>query len=107
MTAEVTLKLGDETFILKCTLDAFRTIPAALGGFVGAFQHLANADVDTCILIVAAATGNTRNAKEHDRIANLLFSQGLDRTLFDTLTEYVNMLKNGGRTEAPGGTAGE
>ena len=32
--AEVTLNLGGETFVLKCTLDAFRTIPAALGGFV-------------------------------------------------------------------------
>lgn len=107
MSAEVSLTLGDETFVLKCTVEAFRNIPAALGGFVGAFQHIANADVDTCILIIAVATGNARNAKEHDRIANLLFKQGLDRSVFDKMAEYVLLLQNGGRQEAPSGTAGE
>lgn len=105
--AEVALKIGGETFVLRCTLDAFRTIPANLNGFVGAFGALASADVDTCIFIIAAATGKTRDSKEHDRIGALLFEQGLDRELFDNLTRYVKMLQNGGKAEAPKGTAGE
>lgn len=105
--AEVALKLGGETFVLKCTLEAFRTIPASLNGFVGAFGSLASADVDTCVFIIAAATGKTRDFKEHERIAGLLFDQGLDRDLFDVLTNYVKMLQNGGKTEAPKGSAGE
>lgn len=105
--AEVVLKLGSETFVLKCTLEAFRAIPASLNGFVGAFGSLASADVDTCIFIIAAATGKTRDFKEHERIAGLLFEQGLNRDLFDVLTTYVKMLQNGGRAEAPNGSAGE
>jgi hypothetical protein len=105
--AEVTLKLGGETFTLKCTLDAFRTIPANLNGFVGAFGSLASADVNTCVFIIATATGKTRDFKEHERIAGLLFANGLDRDLFDVLTAYVKMLQNGGKAEAPNGSAGE
>ena len=105
--AEVNLSLNGEAFVLKCTLDAFRTIPANLGGFVGAFGNLANADVDTCIFIIAAATGKARDFKEQERIGALLFEQGLNRDLFDALTGYVKLLQNGGKAEAPKGSAGE
>lgn len=105
--AEVALKIGGETFALKCTLEAFRTIPANFNGFVGAFGSLASADVNTCVFIIATATGKMQDFKEHERIAGLLFDQGLDRDLFDTLTKYVKMLQNGGKAEAPKGSAGE
>lgn len=105
--SEVKLTLGDESFVLKCTLDAFRTVPAALGGFVGAFNSLASADVNTCVFIVAAGTGKANDFKEHRRIAELMFADGLSASLFETLTEYVKLLQNGGRREAPNGSAGE
>lgn len=108
--ADVTLNLGGETFILKCTLNAFRTVPAALGGFVGAFNALASADVNTCVFIIAAATGKPADFKEHERIAERIFAAGLDQELFEKLTEYVKLLQNGGKAktaEAPNGSAGE
>lgn len=108
--AEVTLNLGGETFILKCTLDAFRTIPAALGGFVGAFNAIASADVNTCVFIIAAGIGKANNAKEHERIAGKMFAEGLDKDMFDAIAEYVTLLQNGGRkktAEDPNGSAGE
>jgi hypothetical protein len=105
--AEVALTVGGETFVLKCTLNAFRTIPATLGGFVGAFNALASADVNTCVFIIAAGVGKPADFKEHERIAEVLFREGLDKGLFDKLAEYVKLLQNGGKSEAPNGSAGE
>jgi hypothetical protein len=108
--SEVVLNLGGESFRLRCTLDAFRTIPANLGGFVGAFGALSSADVNTCAFIIAAATGKAADFKEHERIAGKMFEQGLEKELFDKLTEYVRLLQNGGKvktSEEPNGTAGE
>jgi hypothetical protein len=107
--AEVVLTVGGESFRLRCTLDAFRVIPANLGGFVGAFNAIASADPGTCAFIVAAATGKAADFKEHERILGRMFDEGLDKPLFDKITEYVKLLQNGGKvkTEAPGAPAGE
>ena len=108
--SQVILTIGGESFALKCTLDAFRTIPANLGGFVGAFNALASADVNTCAFIIAAATGKALDFKEHERVASKMFEEGLDRPLFDKLTEYVKLLQNGGKVKteaAQGAPAGE
>jgi hypothetical protein len=104
---EVQLTLGDETFTLKCTLDAFRSIPATLGGFVGVFNNLASGDVEGVAYIIAAATGKGNNAKERERIAAKMFSVGLTSELYTTVTDYVNLLQNGGKPyrEAQGETS--
>lgn len=105
--SDTIVEIGGEKFTLKCTLDAFRSIPSALGGFLGAFNRLATADVETCVYIVAAATGSKSDFAEHERIAGLMFKDGLDGKMFDALTNYVKLLQNGGkvRSEAAGGGA--
>lgn len=107
-SGETLVNIGDETFVLKCTLDAFRTIPAHLDGFIGAFSKLAQASPDACIVIIAAGTGKARDFKEHDRIAGLLFENGLANVI-PVLTQYVDFLSSGGmkRAEAQSGDAGE
>lgn len=115
MTAlsEKTTTIGNETFVLKCTLDAFRRIPATLGGFVGVFSNLASADVDGAAFIIAAATGKGGDFAEQERIASLMFANGLSSALFNDLTAYIQLLQNGGRpikksgTEANDVSAGE
>lgn len=97
--SEVILTIGGESFRLRCTLDAFRVIPANLGGFVGAYGALSSADVNTCVFIIAAATGKATDFKEHERIAGRIFEQGLDKELFDKLTEYIKLLQNGGKAK--------
>lgn len=96
------LNIAGEEFDLKCTLEAFRTIPATLGGFVGTFNNLAQADPETCSFIIAAATGKGRDMKERERIAGLLFKAGLSAEVIGTLTEYVQMLSNGGKVPSKG-----
>jgi hypothetical protein len=106
----VKLEIGSRSFALECTLDAFRSIPSALGGFVGAFNKLASADVETCVYIIAAATGKARDFDEQNNIAALIFANGLDKNLFDTLTRYVTLLQNGGKASVDqpnGASSGE
>lgn len=107
---EKQITIGSESFMLKCTLDAFRRIPSTMGGFVGVFNNLATADPDGAAFIIAAATGKGGDLKEINRIAELLFKVGLSSDLFNELTDYVQMLRNKGQpmnSEAQSGTAGE
>ena len=107
--SEVVLNVGGETFVLKCTLDAFRVIPAQLGGFVGAYHALTTGDPNTCVFIIAAATGKATDMKAHEHIAGRIFADGLGPAVISKCTEYVLLLQHGGkvRTEAPNGSAGE
>lgn len=110
---EMSVTIGGEEFVLKCTLDAFRSIPATLGGFVGTFGQLAQAEPESCAFIVAAATGKGRDMKERERIAGLMFTGGgLNAETISSLTDYVRMLNNGGKlptaaTDDEGDDAGE
>ncbi len=108
--SEILVTIGGETFALKCTLDAYRSFQSALGGFLGAFNRLATADVETCVYIVAAATGKKSDFAEHERIAGLMFKDGLDGKMFDLLTSYIKLLQNGGKVRpeaADGGAPGK
>lgn len=104
---EKQITIGNEVFTLKCTLDAFRRIPATLGGFVGVFNNLATADVDGAAFIIAVATGKGGNLKEQERIAGLMFEAGLSPEFFDALTDYVQRLRNRGQPMKQNGTEGQ
>jgi len=99
---EVELNLAGETFILRCTLDAFREVPARFDGFVGALRRLGVADVDATAHMIAIGIGKGRNQRERERIAGKLFEAGLDDAL-SKLTEWIGLLSAGGkrREEAP------
>lgn len=103
---EVHITLGSETFALKCTLDAFRSIPRGLDGFIGAFGKLTQADVDSCVFIIASGTGKGGDFKEHERIAGLLFENGLSGVL-TPLSTYLTLLQGGGAKREASGTSGE
>lgn len=104
----VKVTLGTETFVLGYTLNAFRDVPALCDGYMGAYAKLSQADPNVCIAIIAAGTGKAGDAKEFERIAELLFEYGMVGVI-PALTEYVGMLQVGGkvRTEAQSGTPGE
>lgn len=91
MASEIVLSLGGETFVLKRTLDAYISVPAALGGFQGAFEKLRTADPSACILVVAAAIGKVDDYVERKRIGGLMMDEGIGNILAP-LTEYVLLL---------------
>lgn len=88
MSTETVLKMGGETFVLKRTLDAYISVPAALGGFQGAFEKLRTADPSACILVIAAAIGKVDDYVERQRIGGLMMEEGIGNIL-GRLTEFV------------------
>lgn len=106
--SDIEIELGGETFALRCTLGAFKDVNGHFGGFVKAFQKLAEVDIDAIAFMMAAGVGKQRNTKERERIVEKLFEGGLDDVL-PKVTEYLGLLSAGGkkRQEAQSEVEGE
>jgi hypothetical protein len=107
---DVVVIIGQESFVLKCTLNAFITIPSHLNGFKGASERLQASDPSAFATVISTATGKPYDVKEHQRIIDLLFENGFGGTsVRDKLLEYVGLLVVGGkvRAEAQSEVAGE
>jgi len=104
--SDIDIDLAGETFSLRCTLGAFKAIPAQFGGFVGAFRRLAEVDVEAAAFMIAAGTGKQKNSKERDRILERLFEGGLEDAL-PKLTEYLSLLSAGGAKRQEAQSEGE
>ncbi len=53
----LTVKLGDEEFVLQPTLKAVRAIESRFGGLRGASQTISALSIDGCAIILAAGAG--------------------------------------------------
>ena len=71
----VEIVLGDETYILKPTLGAVRTIEAYLGGLRGASQAVNALSVVGCAVIIASGAGLT--GKDADAVAEQVWQAGV------------------------------
>jgi hypothetical protein len=110
MSGDTAVTIGPETFVLKCTLNAFITIPAQLNGFKGAAERLQVSDPFAFATVISTGAGNPYDAKEQERIMGLLFDHGFGgSSVRDKLVEYVGLLVVGGkiRAEAQSEVAGE
>lgn len=106
--SDIEIELGGETVSLRCTLGAFKDVSGQFGGFVRAFQKLAEVDIDAIAYIIAAGIGKHKNSRERERIVEKLFEGGLDEVL-PKVTEYLGLLSGGGkkREEAQSDAEGE
>lgn len=106
--SDIEIELGGETVSLRCTLGAFKDVSSQFGGFVSAFQKLAEVDIDAIAYIIAAGIGKHKNSRERERIVEKLFEGGLDEVL-PKVTEYLGLLSGGGkkREEAQSDAEGE
>lgn len=107
---DVVVTIGPESFVLKCTLNAFMTLPAQLNGFQGAAERLQVSDPFAFATVISTASGKPYDVKEQERVLALLFEHGFDGTkVRDKLLEYVGLLVVGGkvRAEAQSEPAGE
>lgn len=110
MNTDTVITIGAESFVLKCTLNAFITIPSQLNGFQGAAERIQVSDPFAFATVISTATGKPYDAKEQERILAALFEHGFDGTkVRDNLLEYVGLLVVGGkvRAEAQSEAAGE
>lgn len=94
MSSEIIVTVGTESFVLKRTLEAYRSVPAQLDGFVGAYAKMGQAIPDVCAFIIAAGTGKPLDFAERERIAGLLFEHGVTDVI-KPLTAYIDLLMVG------------
>lgn len=106
--SEILVKVGNETFVLKRTLEAYRSVPAQLDGFVGAYAKMGQANPDVCAFVIAAGVGKPLDFAERDRIASLLYEHDVTEVL-KPLTAYIDLLMSGSNAKkvAQSGGAGE
>jgi hypothetical protein len=92
---EVQITLGDETILLKPTLEAAMAISSMSGGFQGALKACSNQDLAAQAAIIQAGSGND----DKDFVKTLRKRVFLAGTLKLTplLNDYILMLMNGGK----------
>ncbi|WP_145186121.1 hypothetical protein [Pseudomonas sp. URMO17WK12:I11] len=71
----VTVKLGDEEFVLLPTLKAVRAIESRFGGLRGASQTITALSIDGCAIILAAGAG--LEGKDADAIPEKVWQAGV------------------------------
>ena len=96
----VEISLGGETVTLTPTLEAMIAVNDALGGFVGAFQAIANGNLTAVSIIVAAGSGMSRKKAQE-----MVYGAGMDNVLAP-VTEFTALLGNGGKRNTDDQEAG-
>jgi hypothetical protein len=94
---EVAITVDGEEMILRSSLLAAKTINANFGSFGEAYQRIAKMDLAAYVAIVAAGVGAKGTPKGLD---DQIYQTGMP-SLVEPLTEYLNLLANGGRSPAP------
>lgn len=90
-TGDVDISLNGDKSTLRCTLRAAKEINASFGDYVTAQRRLATYDLAAYVAIVAAGLGKT--SKE---VEAAVYNNGMVE-LTKPLSDYVNLLANGGR----------
>lgn len=102
MNGDVTIRLGDETVTLKCTLGAAMKIDQDVGGVVAAFRAVSQGNLSAIGDIIAAGSGMPNEAARE-----AAFRAGV-ASLIDPVTEFVGLCASGGRKpKASGKDAGK
>ncbi|WP_455887056.1 hypothetical protein [Pseudomonas rustica] len=101
----VTVKLGDEEFVLQPTLKAVRAIESRFGGLRGASQTITAMSIDGCAIILAAGAG--LEGKDAEAIPDKVWQAGVIN-VSTQLNKYLVALYNprgGDEGKEPAGEA--
>ena len=91
---EVTLELGDDTYVLVPTLSAIRKINRHFGGLDSALNRLRVMDFEAAAYVLSV--GADVKGRDADALAGKLYRSGLIEAT-PPLVEYVAILLNGGK----------
>lgn len=92
---EVSLKLGDNTYILRPTLNAMRALSRAHGGLRPALQTLINQEFDGVVSIIKIGAGIPD--KDEKALAAKVYAAGMNDATMMPLVNYIKILLNGGK----------
>lgn len=96
---EVSITLGDETHILRPTLNAMRKISRAHGGFRLALQSWMNQDFDALVSIIKI--GADIPDKGETALALKVYETGMNDRVLMPVYKYLQVLINGGKNPPP------
>jgi len=96
---EVSLALGDDTYILRPTLNAIRTLSRAHGGLRPALQTLFNQEFDGVVSIIKIGAGVPD--RDEKALAAKVYAAGMNDATLMPLVEYLKVLMNGGKAPPP------
>lgn len=98
---DVELVLGNETLILKPTLQAGLTISRMSGGIRSAIDKVMALDLDTIVAIIRAGIG-PKEAKRLTHLDELVYENGLmdsQGRLLGKLVDFLSNVARGGRPD--------
>jgi hypothetical protein len=90
---EVGITIAGQEMTLRSSLLAAKTINTHFGSFGEAYQQIAKLNLAAYVAVIATGIGAKGMPKDLDE---QVFQTGLP-TLVEPLTEYLNLLVNGGR----------
>ena len=96
---EISLTLGDDTYTLRPTLNAIRTLSRAHGGLRPALQTLFNQDFDGVVSIIKIGAGVPD--RDEKALAAKVYAAGMNDATLMPLVEYLKVLMNGGKPPPP------
>lgn len=89
--SDIFLELGGERVALRCTLRAAKEINSFFGSYTAAYRKLIEYDLSAYVAIIAAGIG-----RKPSEVEKAIFEVGMP-DLASSLTEYLNLLCNGGK----------
>lgn len=92
---EVSITLGDDTYILRPTLNAIRTLSRAHGGLRPALQTLFNQEFDGVVSIIKIGAGIPD--RDEKALAAKVYAAGMNDATLMPLVDYLKILLNGGK----------
>jgi hypothetical protein len=97
----IAVEAGTESFTLKPTLRAVRTLENRFGGLLPAMQQLGAANLTATAFIIAAGAGiDVSKRKELEAVEEAVFEGGVDKVGAQVLPFLRALLNPGGKTDA-------
>ncbi|MEO3387320.1 hypothetical protein [Mesorhizobium sp. CAU 1741] len=97
LTSDITIELEGQEYTLRSSLKAASAISSHFGGFIGAYQQLANGNLQACQYIIRQGipASETRNISTEE-LNGMVYRSGIVK-LSGPLSRYISRLQNGGR----------
>ncbi len=97
LSSDVTLELDGEEYSLRSSLKAANAISNNFGGFITAYQHLANGNLQAFQYIIRQGIpkAELQNVSTEE-LNEMIWRKGVT-TLIGPVSKYLGRLQNGGR----------
>ena len=93
----VTVEVGGETYELKATLQAMRTVSQIFGGLRPAIERVTNLDLDATASVIIAGAGLRLDRKGADALVEQIWQTDKKGPINAPVLDYLSILVSGGK----------